>query len=325
MKEEQIRPKKIFDEFLRLASVDIVEYFATAPRINIVCPACTSIGDQAFRKKGFDYALCSKCQTLFVTPRPVIEAFNLYYTEAPSVKYWATTFYHATAKERREKLWKPKAEIVLNTMQQYDAKLHHVIDIGGGYGIFAEEMELLNGKPVTVIEPGPQLAEICRNRKLIVVEKFLETVLPDDLPAKPKIFVCFELFEHLHDPSVFLNNLHRLMQSGDLFLFTTLSGTGVDIQVLWENSKSISPPHHLNFLNPISIKILLDRQNFTGITVTTPGKLDIDILCNNKSLIQDRFWKNFVSKATELERNQWQKLITATGLSSHMMVSCRKP
>ena len=43
------------------------------------------------------------------------------------------------------------------------------------------------------------------------------------------------------------------MSAGDLFIFITLSSTGVDIQGLWENSKSVSPPHHLNFFNPYSI------------------------------------------------------------------------
>ena len=68
-----------------------------------------------------------------------------------------------------------------------------------------------------------------------MVEKLLESVIPSELPAKPKTFVSFELFEHLHDPSTFLKNLLKLMQPRDLFLFTTLFGTGVDIQVLREN------------------------------------------------------------------------------------------
>ncbi|SVC30908.1 uncharacterized protein METZ01_LOCUS283762, partial [marine metagenome] len=140
-----------------------------------------------------------------------------------------------------------------------------------------------------------------------------------------RAFVSFELFEHLHDPPAFLKHLHKLMQPGDLFLFTTLSGTGVDIQVLWENSKSISPPHHLNFLNPVSVKILLERLNFSEVTVTTPGRLDVDILCNNRKLIRDRFWQTFAAKVTELEKAQWQELVSATGFSSHMMVCCRKP
>ena len=324
-KEEDIRPKEIFDEFLLLAKKDVKTYFSNTQLKETVCPACTNIGKQAFRKNEFDYALCPKCQTLFVSPRPMAEAFNLYYKEAPSVKYWANTFYRHTAKVRRKNIWKPMAQRVWLTMQRYAATHHHIIDIGGGYGIFADEMKLLSGKMVTVIEPGPHLAEICRKLKLNVVEKFLESVKSEDLPEKPKVFVSFELFEHLHDPTVFLNHLNKLMQPDDLFIFTTLSGTGVDIQVLWENSKSISPPHHLNFLNPVSVKILLERLNFSDVVVTTPGKLDIDILCNNRKFIRDRFWQSFVDNATELEKLQWQEVVTATGMSSHMMVCCLKP
>jgi len=115
------------------------------------------------------------------------------------------------------------------------------------------------------------------------------------------------------------------MSSGDIFLFTTLSGTGVDIMVLWGNSKSVMPPHHLNFFNPQSILLLLDRCGFDTVKVTTPGKLDIDIIANNQVHVEDRFWKTFVQRAGESEKQSMQDSIAANGWSSHMMVVCRKP
>ena len=48
MKEEEIRPKKIFDEYLRLASEDTEFYFRHADRVNGVCPACLGVGKPAF-------------------------------------------------------------------------------------------------------------------------------------------------------------------------------------------------------------------------------------------------------------------------------------
>lgn len=118
---------------------------------------------------------------------------------------------------------------------------------------------------------------------------------------------------------------YDLMEPNDLFIFTTLSGTGLDIQVLWENSKSVFPPHHLNFLNPYSIKILLDRVGLELLEVTTPGKLDVDILSNNHDLIKDRFWSTFLASASVSVKESWQRLIANSGWSSHMMVICRKP
>ena len=325
MKEEEIRPQAIFDEYLKLAQVDTKTFFEKANRKSVPCPACNTEGDHAFNKNGFDYALCPNCSTLYVSPRPVNEAFNRYYTDAPSVEYWATTFYKVTADARREKLWKPKAKLIQQTIERFGTGSEKVIDIGGGYGIFAEEMKVLTGNAVTVIEPGPHLASSCRDRGIDVVEKFLEDVKDDELPEGKRVFVSFELFEHLHEPKLFLEQLSGLMRSGDLFIFTTLSGTGIDIQALWKDSKSVSPPHHLNFLNPHSVKILLERVGLQSLEVATPGKLDIDILSNNRELIKDRFLKTFVTYATDTEKETWQKMISDSGWSSHMMICCQKP
>ena len=114
------------------------------------------------------------------------------------------------------------------------------------------------------------------------------------------------------------------MNSGDFFIFTTLSGIGLDIKGLWEDSKSISPPHHLNFLNPISIKILAKSVGFETIKVSTPGKLDVDIMFNSKDTITDRFWNRFISLASDDDKSIMQKALEKTCFSSHIMAVCRK-
>lgn len=328
MKENEIRPAGIYDEFLRLAEQDALAYFHNAQLIDRNCPACDTKGLQEFKKNGFYYDLCPICNTLYVNPIPVASAFSQYYTESASSKYWATTFYSATAEVRREKLWKPKALNIVRLLVKYskfDNPPPAIIDIGGGYGIFAEEIHKLTAKcPPIVIEPSPHLAKICRDRGIEVVDKFLEDILPIDLPSHEKVFVSFELFEHLHSPELFLNHVHDLMKSGDLFIFTTLSGTGLDIQVLYQDSKSIMPPHHINFFNPSSIRTILDRVGLDVLEISTPGLLDIDILKNNHSKIKDRFWKTFVAMASDSDKNQWQTLIASSGWSSHMMVVCQK-
>ena len=325
MKEEEIRPQQVFEEYLRLAEADVRRYFLDVPRSEIPCPACGKEGQFAFLKKDFEYNECAACGTLYVSPIPEPEAFIRYYQESESAKFWATTFYQVTAEARREKLWRPKAENVWDILRANNASSHSLVDIGGGYGIFAEEFFKITGKNVTVIEPGPLLAKECRNKGLEVIEAFLDGVRSEQLPACPKMFVSFELFEHLHSPGAFIECLAGLMQSGDLFLLTTLSGLGVDIQALWEDSKSVSPPHHLNFFNPYSIRLLLEKSRLQVIQVTTPGKLDIDIICNNVSCIKDRFLRSFVQFAEEKYKERWQVLISETGWSSHMMVLARKP
>ncbi|MDP9047258.1 MAG: class I SAM-dependent methyltransferase [Bacteroidota bacterium] len=324
--EEEIRPEKVFSEYLALTQQDVIDFFGDVEREEIVCPACGAIGNHWVTKSGFNYKKCDGCFSIFVSPRPAKSAFDAYYTDSPSTKFWATTFYKVTEAARREKLWKPKAQLIKNQIQQFEGenKIKYIVDIGGGYGVFDEEIKSIMDITPIIIEPSVHLATICRNRGLDVVEKFMEDILPGDLPSGAKCYVSFELFEHLHDPTLFLKTVIDNMNNGDLFIFTTLSGIGLDIQVLGEHAKALSPPHHLNFLNPKSITVLLKNVGFEVLDATTPGKIDVDILKNNQQHIQDEFWRNVLKYSSDSELSAIQQFIAHAGLSSHMMITCRK-
>ena len=323
MKEEDIRPADLFFEYLRLAEQDAKDYLPEQNRQLCGCPACGLAGRKLFSKHGLFYEECPECQTIFVSPRPAIEDLSRYYRESPSARFFGTTFYRRTAEARRLNLWTPKAEKVLQLLSHHGAAEFQLIDVGGGYGIFAKEFERLSNRKVLVVEPGPDSAAACRLKGLEVIESFLESLRPGQLPSGPKAFVSFELFEHLHDPGFFLKKLGSLMTPGDFFLFTTLNGMGLDIQVLWENSNSFSI-QHLQFFNPWSIRRLLAKCQLKALLVETPGKLDMDILKKNQNAIVDRFWKNVLRKADEKALGPWQDFISSQGFSSHMWVVCRR-
>tara|TARA_X000000368_G_C23036386_1_gene714759 strand:- start:1267 stop:2256 length:990 start_codon:yes stop_codon:yes gene_type:complete len=325
--EEEIRPENVFNEYLKLTAIDIKTYFENALKHDINCPACECVGDFWALKQGFNYNLCPNCQTIYVSPRPEIEAFNAYYTDSPSTKFWATTFYKITEDARREKLWKPKAQLIKKKILtlSVSGSFEYIIDIGGGYGVFDEEIQKIMSISCVVIEPSVHLAEICKKKGLPVIEKFMEEIKNKDLPEGRKCFVSFELFEHLHDPKFFLQMVFNNMNSNDIFIFTTLSGMGIDIQILGEKSKALSPPHHLNFFNPKSVSNLLIKCGFEVISTETPGKLDIDIIIKNKEFVRDPFWKNLILYLDQNDLDKMQDKIVEMGLSSHMLITCRKP
>ena len=288
--EEEIRPEKVFNEYLELAKQDIQHYFKDAKKREISCPVCNTEGQPWISKSGFQYKKCPNCFTIFVSPRPVREAFDAYYTDSPSTKFWATNFYKNTESARRVKIWKPKAQIIKEKIRKYGNNIQYksIVDIGGGYGVFAEEIKLIMDVELVIIEPSVHLADICRSKGLLVIEKLMEDIIQDELPKSNKCFVCFELFEHLFDPTFFLQKVFDKMYKNDFFIFTTLNGIGLDIQVLGKHAKALSPPHHLNFLNPKSASSLLESIGFSIIETSTPGKLDIDILKNNKQYINNK-------------------------------------
>ena len=202
--------------------------------------------------------------------------------------------------------------------------IKYIIDIGGGYGVFDEEIQKIHDINIIVIEPSIHLANICRQKELNVIEKFMEEISYEDLPKDRKCFVSFELFEHLHNPTKFLEVVYNNMQLGDLFIFTTLSSMGIDIQLLGINSKAVSPPHHLNFMNPKSITKILEKIGFSVLEAITPGKLDMDILVKNIQFINDPFWINLIKYSTVEEIDNFQNFVSTSGLSSHMMITCIK-
>ena len=324
MTEEEIRPQVMLDEFFRLIREDVSDIFNNCKILTIPCPACGQDDIcMKYEKEGFGISECNSCLTLFVNPRPKFEYFKKYYSDSKSSRYWATTFYKTTEKARREKIWKPKAKIVHNMMSQY--QISQVYDIGGGYGVFAEELEALGNAKVTVIEPSVHLASVCRDKGLEVIEAFFEELTLNGFAGiQAKCFVSFELFEHLYDPKGFLDKLYELMLPGDIFIFSTLSSLGVDIQTLGKDSKAISPPQHLNFLNPESVRILLERVGLKLESVTTPGKLDLDIMKNNSGSIKEDFWRNFLKVASSEQVETMQKAISESGFSSHMLTVCKK-
>ena len=324
MKEEEIRPSKVFKKYLELCKEDINEIFLNEKFHDFSCPACDLQGELSFIKNHFTYKECHNCNTLFVSPRPSQEAFNNFYTKSKSAKYWATDFYPLTAENRREKLWKPKVKKIKEIIDTYDLNDATLVDVGGGYGIFAEEIKNIGIKNIIVIEPSAELAGICREKGLIVIEKFLENLDHSDLPDNQLFFLSFELFEHLHSPKTFLNSLYKVMKKNDYFFFTTLSSNGIDIRVLWEESESVSPPHHLNFFNPNSVKILLEKNKFDIIQATTPGELDLDIMSRNHAINSNNFWKIFFKNASENTKSDLQNFISKNGFSSHMHILSRR-
>ena len=332
MKESDIRPEELFNNFLKLAEQDSLDYFSDVTFQRISCPACEGNNlKHAFTKQGFDYEICNTCDSLFNNPRPPEEAIRRYFSEAPSIKYWATHFYKETEDARRERIFAPRAQAVVELISKiYPNKgledIKWIGDIGSGFGVFCEEMKKIVPKEVEVlaIEPSPPLAQICKNKGLTVIDTWLEDLQETDFPTTTGsncILTAYEMIMHIHNPLEFFKTCKQILSPGDLLVFTGLNGMGLDILALWEKSSGVHPPHHINFFNPKSIEILLAKAGFKTYEVTTPGNLDVEILesCLEK-LLPTHFWRYFLKQLNESGKIELQEFISKNKLSSHMMV-----
>lgn len=325
MKEEEIRKRDVFNEYLRLVGQDIKEYFEFRSFSEIVCPACGG-KDRAeeFQKMGFVYVLCSTCSTLFANPRPAYETLKQFYARSPSTSFWVNEFFKPVAEVRREKIFRPRAQYVSTIANREDGVIG---DIGSGFGLFLEELRSLRpNNRFIAIEPSDEMADICREKGFDIQCSCLEEI--DGLEDTFDFLTAFELLEHLFDPEAFLVKAYSMLVPGGYLLMTTLNGMGFDILLLWEKAKSICPPHHLNFFNPKSVELLMRGVGFELVEISTPGKLDWDIIegmIKSEGVECGRFWNKLAHESDEGAKQSLQDWISTHNLSSHMRILAKKP
>ena len=326
MKEEDIRKREIFNRYIELSAIDAENYFSDkSSYININCPACEAENmENSFTKYGFSYCTCQACDTLFVNPRPSLAQFERFYADSPSTSFWVNEFFKPVAEARRMKMFKPRAEFVSDYFQE--ATNITIGDIGGGFGIFLEELNKIRPEfNLIAIEPSLEMVEICREKGLRVIPKMIEAIEGHDTSFD--VLIAFELFEHLHTPKNFVRKIYNLLKPGGILIFTTLNGLGFDIQILWEKSKSISPPHHLNFFNPRSASKLLENNGFEILEASTPGKLDWDIIeggMTSGEINPGRLWKSIAKYTSKSDKENLQSWISKSNMSSHMRIIAKK-
>ncbi|MFH1189195.1 MAG: class I SAM-dependent methyltransferase [Candidatus Omnitrophota bacterium] len=325
MKESDIRDTVVLDEYLAMVEKDIRDLFDPVSFEDVRCPACSSSGHaREFEKSGFRYVSCKECSTLFVNPRPTFEALNRFYSSSPSASFWVNRFFKPMALPRREKIFRPRAERIAELIGA--DKPFAVGDIGAGFGLFLEEMRsIMPRNSYLAIEPSYEMAGICREKGLKVRRECLEEIR--DMDGHFDLLTAFEIMEHLHDPADFVRKVHSLLKPKGRFFLTTLNGMGFDILMLWARSKSVMPPHHLNFFNTSSVKKLLERAGFIVEEVSTPGKLDWDIV--EKAILSGaadpgRFWDFLARQGSQAVKSRLQEWIAGNNLSSHMMIVARK-
>lgn len=327
MKEQDIRDPTALNRYLELVEEDTRRYFSDPGQfMEVACPACGGLKHAPeFSKIDFCYVSCERCHTLFVNPRPAAAMLKEFYFDSPSSRYWIEGFFLPVADARREKIFQPRAAYVTERFPNFSKGT--VGDIGAGFGLFLEELRKRwpNARMVA-IEPSSEMAAICGSKALDVVQATVEEL--GGCKDRFDLLTAFELLEHLYEPRALLEQAFRLLRSGGYFLTTTLNGEGFDIRVLWEHSKSVFPPHHLNFLNPRSLAELCQSAGFEVEEISTPGQLDWDIV--EGTILRDgidagRFWSLLAREVTDSCKQEFQSWLSRHGLSSHMRLVARKP
>jgi len=326
MREADIRPKELLDTYLKLSAQDALELFSDGQRKVVNCVACDGAENVfQFSKNNFDYARCQSCGTLYQTPRPDFEAFERFYVNSVSSKFWAKEFFPKVAEARRKSVFAPRAADLYEILNAKGFSPKAIADVGAGHGVFLTEItNRFKGARGIAIEPLHEMAQTCRSHGFETHEALAEDV--KGLNGAADLTCCLEVMEHVHDPLAFLSKLASFTRPGGWVFFTTLGTDGFDIRVLGEHANAVFPPHHLNFMSVGGFETLCERAGLVDIEITTPGKLDVDIVRNKlaekPSLLQGQAFLEFIL-ADERKSAAFQKFLAANQLSSHTWVLAR--
>jgi len=296
--------------------------------VTVGCPGCAAgAGKPEVSKSGFQYCLCPDCGSLYVSPRPTKAEITAYYQAAPSVKFWSTHFFRETREARRERMFRPRAELVGAIADRRGLSRATLVDVGSGYGIFLEEVRKLGAfARVVGVEPEPDMAALSRSNGFEIVGKPIEAMGERELEAD--VATAFEVLEHVFDPLEFLLGARRILRPGGVLVLTTQTIDGFDIQVLWERSKSLAPPQHINLLSIAGMRALAERAGLELEELSTPGVLDVDIVRNAAADADapplPRFVRSLLGQP-EATRGAFQAFLREHGLSSHMRALLRRP
>jgi len=332
LKEDEIRPKgtQIIANDLRIEDIQSIFYkngiLDCACFVEVTCPACgKDLNSFEFEKDGFKFNRCNFCNTLYVSPRPSENKLLEYYGHSKSIEYFTKEILEKTKDIRTERIFKPRAEKIIDLLANIQLKRNVLVDVGGGNGLFLESLASTGAgfEKYINVEPSNEGANLTLQRGFDVFNGFIEDFNSN---LKIDLITAFELIEHLFNPMTFLNKISSLLGASGIFILTTPNIEGFDLLLLGSKSDNIGVPNHLNYFSPKSIKILLEKCGFEIIHIETPGVLDLNIVENKVKdgiEINDKFVSFLLGKDNKT-KNNFQKFLMDNNLSSNMMVVARK-
>jgi 2-polyprenyl-3-methyl-5-hydroxy-6-metoxy-1,4-benzoquinol methylase len=295
--------------------------------VTVACVACGN--DQNIHwanKEGMKYEICPNCETIFMNPRADEALLGEFYKQSKNYEFWNKYIFPQTDSVRKERIFKPRAVRTIEFCKKYDIKGGTLVEIGSAFGTYCESLnELKYFSRVIAVEPTPSLAATCREKGLDVIEATIEELeFPEE---QADVIASFEVIEHLSNPANFIEKSIKYLKKGGLFICTCPNGMGLGTLVLKEVA-GVVDHEHVNYFNPKSLGILLNRYGLETLEVQTPGELDVDMLerqyLENKSLLANNsFIEKIITSNSEVKSN-FQEFLKKNLLSSHLWIIAKK-
>ncbi len=321
MKINQIRPENL-DLLAAKAYKKDLEFYRSNKDMFIdrLCPGCKlESGSTFFVKDEFEYTRCLGCLCIFMNPGPTEELVEQLYKQSETYKFWSDHTYPISKEERMRTIHKERAEWVLNHMNIKfpNQEIFRILELGAGTGdtLVSIVNESTRRTEVYATEPNPSMAPHLKlNEIRVLTDRQLSS---KEFVGKFDAVMCFEVLEHLLDPSIILSQVYENLKSQGLFFASTPNAQSLEVQLLRDESTTIDI-EHITVLAPSSIHALSNMTRFGVTEITTPGKFDLELL--RRAGVSCSLARKNQSLATQ----EVQEFVHESGFASHMKIVLAK-
>jgi len=323
LQEIEVHPPELYPRLVDIcvaSATDLLDQLESF--VETGCPACHASEKQpAFEKHGYTYWSCQSCATLFVSPRPSTVLMDRYLLDSPMAAFRDSDDYHQAMAQRTKELGYYRAEWVGGLSRYiHKNKNQSIVDVETRSPAYLTALSQQQNNPLICVKPLCTLPDDLKD-KLTTVNELAE------LPEQAKIVTLFDILEHQFNPADLIQAAYSALRPGGLLVITTRSGSGLDIQALWEHA-TIFPVEHINLISVEGIRLLLERVDFEIVEESTPGQLDVQMI---ERIIQEqpdvdapRFLKYFLTHRDRYAKRKFQQFLQENLLSSHLRVVARK-
>jgi ribosomal protein S27E len=325
LKESDIRPEKVYDEYKRFLSEDVQKYFCDPSiLIKIDCPGCSNNNHEfVFNKMGFNYRACNKCGTFFVSPRPAAEALRTFYKNSTASLFLRKNILENTSESRSKQIFSYRIQWIMGLVEEYspDAKVY--LDYATKYPALLRQLNETNFFK-SIISAFPE----CYEQEHLLPDNINITKDLEVVKNSTDVFAAFEVVERTFDPGKLFNDGQSTCKKNGLFIITSTTASGFEYQVLGEYSPNVFPPDRLNLLSLEALMRQIEKAGFKIIEVSTPGRLDVEMVKKtyekNPDIPLDPFWKYLFRYRNENALHSLQEYLQQFQLSSHVRIAAIK-
>ncbi|MBI2995633.1 MAG: class I SAM-dependent methyltransferase [Candidatus Melainabacteria bacterium] len=214
---------------------------------------------------------CRNCKLRFLDPLPSPDELKKLYSSDYYFSPDSNLYGYSNYKEDVNL-------IVLTAIQRYNTlrlilgKSSHLklLDTGCAYGYYID-IARLYGWDVSGVEINEECVKEAKNKLNLDVRK--GTLEEQHFPAETfDVVTCWDMIEHLLNPSNFLQQVNRILKPGGYFLLTTPDVGSIPAKVLGKRWMGYKSYEHVYFFNKKTIKLYLEANGFALTRFQYTGK-----------------------------------------------------